>query len=140
MDVKKLSFATSLCIYLLIVVGGYVSQSGSGLACPDWPTCHGRLVPPLEGPALIEYSHRLLASVTGLLIFATGFLVWKRHRSGGLVKLAYAIPLLLVVQIFIGAFTVQSKINPLISTAHLALAVAIFGLSLSLTHLLWNKA
>ena len=46
-----------------ISLGGIVRITDSGLGCPDWPLCHGKLLPPLELHTLIEYSHRLSASV-----------------------------------------------------------------------------
>ncbi len=119
-----------------MLIGAYVSQSGSGLACPDWPTCNGKIIPELKGPVLIEYTHRVFASITGILIIITGYYVWKEKKDSVLMKLAYLTPIFLVLQVFLGAFSVQSKLNPLIVTAHLGIAVIIFGMSLATTILL----
>ncbi|MBI5355397.1 MAG: COX15/CtaA family protein [Candidatus Aenigmarchaeota archaeon] len=137
MEIKKLSALTTAAVFILMLIGAYVTQSGSGLACPDWPTCHGKIIPELRGPVLIEYTHRVFASLSGVLIFLTSYLVWKYHKHDkNLSKLAVATPLALVVQVFLGAFSVQSELNPLIVTAHLGIAITIFGLLLSTTLLL----
>ncbi len=60
--------------YLLIVAGGVVRVSGSGLGCgikgQDWPLCHGRLVPPADLATVIEFSHRMLATLSTCLVVA----------------------------------------------------------------------
>ncbi|MDR7459967.1 MAG: COX15/CtaA family protein, partial [Armatimonadota bacterium] len=108
---------------LLIVLGGIVRVTGAGLACPDWPLCHGRLVPPLEDLVLVEYGHRLLASVVGLL---TVFLVVqaRRARPGPAVgRAAAAALLLLVVQVLLGGLTVHVRLVPAVVAAHLGTAM-----------------
>ena len=64
----KLAVAASIATYLLIVVGGLVRATDSGLGCPDWPGCFGGWVPPPELHAWIEHSHRLVAALALSLI------------------------------------------------------------------------
>ena len=69
---RGLTLFTVLAAFALVVLGGVVRVTESGLGCPDWPLCQGRLIPPLETSAIIEYSHRLVASaLLGPLIVAT---------------------------------------------------------------------
>ena len=63
-----------------VTLGGVVRVTDSGLGCPDWPLCHGQIIPPFDAPTLIEYSHRLSATVLGLFVVGTAIIVWKRHR------------------------------------------------------------
>src|SRR5690349_17346265 len=76
----RLALGTAAVMFALIVVGSIVRTTGSGLACPDWPLCHGRLIPPLQFNILIEWFHRLLALVVGLLLLATA--AWTLLRPG----------------------------------------------------------
>src|SRR3989475_7178249 len=81
---RVLTVATALVTYALVVLGGVVRVSGSGLGCPDWPLCHGRLLPPLNLHAIIEYSHRTTASLASALIVLTAavaLLAWRKRRD-----------------------------------------------------------
>ncbi len=94
--------------YLLMVVGGLVTSSGSGLGCPDWPLCYGTVVPPPKVQAWIEWSHRLLASLTSLFIIISTVLVWKNYK--GLVRYtSLASVLFLIVQIALGGLVVLTE-------------------------------
>ncbi len=119
---------SALSVYALIVLGGTVRATGSSLACPDWPLCHGQLVPPLERQILIEYSHRLLASVTGLLVALSTLVVWLRHRDNGplLLGVTLAIPLI-VAQALLGGATVEQELPPALRAAHLGMALAVLA-------------
>src|SRR4051812_10949371 len=62
-----LAIATATATFLLILIGGLVHGTGSSLACPDWPTCYGTMMPKMEGGVLVEHSHRLAAG-TGMIL------------------------------------------------------------------------
>lgn len=119
-----LATATALGAFVLIIMGGVVRVSGSGLGCPDWPLCHGRLTPPMEASALIEYSHRLLVTAVGLLVLATAVTAWRaRRRQRWVVAAATTTLVLLLVQAGLGGATVKSELEPALVVVHLGLAL-----------------
>jgi heme A synthase len=123
----RLAFAAVVAVFVLMTLGNVVSATGSGLACPDWPLCHGSVIPPLRADVLIEYGHRLAALAATLLILATTIAALARTRAVGLRRLAWLVPALLVVQIALGGITVLLKLPDLISTAHLVNALLILA-------------
>jgi protoheme IX farnesyltransferase len=125
---RVLSVATAVVTYALVVLGGVVRVSGSGLGCPDWPLCHGRLLPPLNLHAIIEYSHRTTASLTSALVVLTALVAvvaWRKRRD---IMIPATLALgLLIVQVVLGAITVRLELPPMIVLAHLATAMALLG-------------
>src|SRR5688500_7861489 len=77
---QRLCLLTSAVVFGLIVLGGIVRATDSGLGCPDWPRCHGSFMPRCETATLIEYSHRLTASIAGLLVLAILVWTWRSYR------------------------------------------------------------
>lgn len=92
----------TLFAWLLMAVGGFVRASESGLGCPDWPACHGRLVAGGHH-ALIEEVHRWIATV---LILGIGALVVALRRDRALRRPLLVVVALLVVQVVLGGVTV----------------------------------
>ena len=92
---------------LLIALGGIVCATESGAGCPDWPGCYGRIIPPPQVNAVIEYTHRFVAALTTPLILAAAWVSWRKTRTiRWLVRpLLVAIPFLFAVIVF-GAFAV----------------------------------
>lgn len=125
---SRLATATAVLMFALVVVGSVVRTTGSGLACPDWPLCHGQLIPPMQFNIFIEWFHRLLALVVSLGLAATvGWVAVHselRARLGGLALLAMA---LLAVQILLGALTVWKLLDPSVVSGHLAVALLLFA-------------
>lgn len=123
----RLAWAAVVAVFFLMTLGNVVSATGSGLACPDWPLCHGSVIPPLRLDVLIEYSHRLAALAATGLIVGTTVLTLRGTRAPGLRRLAWLLPGLLAAQIALGGITVLLKLPHLISTAHLVNALLILA-------------
>jgi heme a synthase len=132
-SLRILAYGSALSTYVLIVIGGYVVFSGSGLACgsngPDsWPTCNGQLIPILSGPVLVEWTHRLFTLVVGVFVLGTTVLVWTRYRDQKRVlQLSTLSFVVLIGQILLGMVTVKTALDPLVSTAHLAAATGLLA-------------
>lgn len=127
--VRRIAWVTVAFTYFLIALGGTVRVSDSGLSCPDWPLCHGRLYAALDIHVLLEQAHRYTASIVSILVVATAIsaLIWARKERQVLIPALLA-PVFLVVQIVLGGLTVLWKLPPTIVTAHLATALAIFAM------------
>ncbi len=132
--IRRLSLGISAATVALLIAGATVSATGAGLACPDWPLCHGRLLPPLEPLVLIEYGHRLLASVVGFLMLLLAVFVWRdrgtRARFG---RTMTVLMLLLGAQVGLGGATVLSRLGPAIVGTHLTTAMTFLVLLVTLT-------
>jgi heme A synthase len=120
---------TATFAYLQIALGGVVRVTGSGLGCPDWPLCHGRPYPPANLQSIIEYSHRAVGSVTGVLIIATVVVarVVYRHRRPAVAWLAAASLIGVVGEGLLGGVVVAHDLAPWLVLAHLGLAMMILG-------------
>jgi heme A synthase len=110
-----------------MTLGNIVSSTGSGLGCPDWPLCHGRVIPPGGAEIWIEFRHRLAVPLFSVLLVATAFLTWRRATAPALRRLAVALVGLLVAQIVLGGVTVLLGLSPLVSTVHLLTALTVLA-------------
>ena len=125
-SLPRLAWTAALATYLLVVLGGIVRITGSGLGCGDeWPICHGRLIPSFADiPTLIEWSHRLVAAIVSTLVALLAVLVWRARRQGpsrpG--RLAYLALGILMVQVLLGAVTVRLHLPPWTVVLHLGTA------------------
>ena len=128
LDIRYLAALTSIATYGVIVLGGVVRATGSGLGCPDWPRCHGQLIPPLDTPVLIEYSHRLAAASVGLLIVGVAVTAWLWHRDNRFVLAGATISvLLLIMQVLVGGVTVNMELPDTVVALHLAIALILLA-------------
>ncbi len=131
---RILTFAASLTTFLLVVIGGIVRVTGSGLGCPDWPLCYGQALPPPQIESIIEFSHRLVASIVGVMVVAMAAIAWRSHRSDRQVTVpALAGVAILVAQILLGAITVVLELPPALVALHLGTALALFACVLLVT-------
>jgi len=131
---QALAVTTVGVTLVLIAIGAVVRTTGSGLGCPDWPLCHGQLLPPPERTAIIEYTHRTAAAIVGLFIVATAAVALLRHRGDTVVRnLAIAAVVLLAVQAWLGKETVERELPPEIVTLHLGTALTLLAVLSVLT-------
>ena len=139
--------ATLFFTYLLMVMGTFVTSTGSGLACPDWPLCYGTVRPPLRMDIWFEWGHRLLGGITGILIIVSTVFVWRNYR--GLPRLfTSAIVGLLFVGVVLGGVTViveapllDSMLNVAIISSHLIISTMILiCLTFSLRYVAGRKS
>jgi heme A synthase len=126
---QRLLLITIAATFVLVVIGGTVRATDSGLGCPDWPTCHGRLIPSADKHTIIEYSHRTAATVVGVLFLGVTFFTFKTERRNKLVFwLAFSAGVVLLAQIILGGVTVKKELPAEIVAAHLATAMAFMGI------------
>ncbi len=99
---------TILFLYALMIMGAFVTSTGSGLACPDWPLCYGSVKPPFRINIWFEWGHRLLGGVTGFLLILSTIFVWLRYRGIARVLTASLLGLLLL-GVLLGGVTVLTE-------------------------------
>jgi heme A synthase len=109
---------------LLLWLGSVVHATHSSLACPDWPTCHGTMLPLMTGGVFWEHLHRLVAGGLVLMWLLATWIAWRETRDRPWIFRACVWGIaLLVVQAVFGGLTVLFKLPPLVSTTHLTLAM-----------------
>ena len=127
MRIICLSFASLALLFTVMLIGTYVDASHQGLSCPDWPLCpNGFNFPPKK--YLFEEIHRIVAAVTASVIIATASYAAKKLAI--VRKTAIAAGIIVVVQIVLGMFVVNTKLEALLVATHLSTGVFLFALVL----------
>jgi heme A synthase len=132
---QRLCLVTCVVIFVLIVIGGTVRATDSSLGCEDhWPKCDGKWIPNTDKATLIEYSHRLTASIVGFLALGIVITAFRNYRhQPRVLQPAVAVGALVVFQALLGAVVVVRELPPEIVTVHLATAMTIIATLLLLT-------
>jgi len=144
---RKLVFVTLFLTFDLILFGAFTRLTDSGLGCPDWPGCYGAANPMIahaaisavesvmpQGPvthfkAWVEMIHRYLAASVGVLILAQVLIAWiKRRQFAGALGFACALLFFVLLQGAFGMWTVTLKLQPVIVTVHLLLAMGLLAM------------
>ena len=132
--VSRVALANVVANVLIVVTGGAVRLTGSGLGCPTWPECTGgSLVPTKElaGHGLIEFGNRTLTFVLTLAAVATLVVVWRSARRD-LRALAVLSFLGIPVQALLGGITVLTGLNPWIVAGHFLLSMVLVAVATTL--------
>jgi heme a synthase len=124
--------------YLLVLFGGIVRITQSGMGCgDDWPKCNGQWIPQFTLPTLIEYTHRLLGVTIGLVAIGLAFYAYRHRRHArfggrnGLARPAYVALAGIVVQGLLGAITVRLELSTAVTAIHFMTALLILALFLA---------
>jgi protoheme IX farnesyltransferase len=127
---QKLAIATVVTTVLLVTIGVVVRATGSGMGCPDWPLCNGRLVPEMGNyQAWFEWIHRTVAALIGFEILGLALLAFRDHRDRRSLIWPTLVAIVLVgFQAWLGRETVRLNNSGESVTAHLAAAMALLGL------------
>src|SRR5688572_3517886 len=118
---RALVYGTLALTFGVVVWGGIVRVTGSGLGCPDWPLCHGQFLPGLDPQTRIEWFHRFIAIVAGLSLAALGLITIARYRDRRrALALVVAAGVLYLLQALLGAVVVLLELPDTWVTAHFA--------------------
>ncbi|HSB57746.1 MAG TPA: COX15/CtaA family protein [Nitrosopumilaceae archaeon] len=129
MILKYLALASLIVLYSLMFIGGYVSASGLGLSCPEWPLCPSGVLPTQE--YLIEWSHRFIAATTGVLIVSTAVGSWLAKGSDKKIRITGTLAgIFVVTQITLGAIVIDLKLHALLVAIHLGIGILLFAMTL----------
>lgn len=120
---RVVSLLALIVAFAQVTLGGVVRVTGSGLGCPDWPLCHGQIIPPFDLATMIEYSHRLAGSLLGILTLLTLLLAWWAYRTRPWVFIPCLTAMIVVIVAGIfGGVTVLTELAWGMRLIHLTLA------------------
>ncbi len=137
---------TVIIVFSLLVVGASVTANHFGGLCglntpEDWPLCNGQLFPPADVGAVVEYTHRILASLSGLFLILTALVFWRaKDAPSGARKLIYLALISVLVEIAIGGVVVNTNLSASVVTLHQAFALLVFGFTVGAAAISLRKA
>lgn len=117
----------------IVASGSAVRLTGSGLGCPDWPRCYGKVVPPGDLNAIIEYANRLFTGVVGIAVIAAAVLSFRRRPyRWHLVVFGALLPLGVIGQAALGAIVVANELAPELVMGHFILSMILLDAAFAL--------
>nr|WP_029192211.1 COX15/CtaA family protein [Paenibacillus harenae] len=135
---RALALAACIGMLLVLLAGALVTNTESGRGCgDDWPLCHGKFIPAYTLESMIEYSHRLVSGLEGLLVLAVSLSVYSKYRKN---REAFKEPLFYsgtallftVIQALMGAAAVMWPQSPPILAIHFGISLIAFAATLLL--------
>jgi len=128
--VHKFSVFVVFWTILLFIAGALVTSKDAALSVTDWPTSHGKMVPPLsslQGGDLFEFSHRAVAGGLGILVLILAVLLWLKESRVWLRWLGFVAVLGVVVQAVLGGQVVIRLLHYWLPVIHACFAQIVFG-------------
>jgi heme a synthase len=120
--------AAASLAFAQVIMGSWVRINGDGMTCPDWPLCHGVLVPSLVGGVVLEWTHRAIALAVGVAIVAAFAAGWRVRRAiSGVAPTLFALVAVFVLQVIVGGITIHESNNPPSVVLHWACAMILLA-------------
>ncbi len=132
----RLNVLALVLVTLIVVTGGAVRLTGSGLGCSDWPECStGHLTPALQFHGLVEFGNRMVTVVLTIAVVAA-FLaaVFRRPHRRDLVYLSGGLVVGILAQAVLGGIVVYTKLNPYLVMVHFLATMALLADAVVLVH------
>ena len=120
-------------LFILLIWGNAVSGLKAGLACPDWPLCHGEVIPPFRWDIYVEFSHRVIGGITSIVLFILCYRRFRAYEKNYRI-LPLLVVLLLLFQIVLGGIVVLAKLPVNLTTIHFTNAIIIFSITLYMVY------
>jgi heme a synthase len=135
---RRVAYITLAALTLIVLSGAAVRLTDSGLGCPNWPRCYGKVLPPISGHALIEFGNRAVAGIVGFItVVAAVLALTRRPFRRDLAWLAVCLPLGVVAQAVLGGYTVKEHLAPGFVMGHFLLSMVILIAAVALA---WRSA
>lgn len=138
---KWLGALTSCGMFVVLVMGALVTNTGSGHGCANtWPLCRGQFIPEFAVGTFIEFSHRAVTGVVSLLVFALAAGVWLRYRRRREVQVL--VPLMIVfllLQAVLGAIAAGTHETPAVLALHFGVSLISFASIVLTTAFVWES-
>jgi cytochrome c oxidase assembly protein subunit 15 len=123
---RRVAYVALAALTLIVLTGAAVRLTDSGLGCPDWPRCYGKVLPPLSTHAVIEYSNRAVSGLVGVIAVITFVLAFfRRPMRRDLVWLSLTLPVGVLAQAVLGGFTVREHLAPGFVMGHFGLSMLV---------------
>jgi heme A synthase len=140
---RRLAYATAAAVFVLIIVGGIVRVSDSGLGCgpggsgtDGWPLCGGRVVPVVDTQMVVEYTHRILAAIAAVMVALLAFFARRHQRDNRpLARTSTGAFGLILFQAALGGLTVEKGLEEELVAIHLGVAMLQIALILLVARL-----
>jgi cytochrome c oxidase assembly protein subunit 15 len=137
---KGMALLTAIGMFCVLLAGALVTKTESGRGCgEDWPLCNGKFIPAYTIESMIEYSHRAVSGIVGILVLVTVIWVWRVVRERKDIRL-YAISALFftVLQAILGAMAVIWEQSNAVMALHFGFSLVAFASTLLLAIAIWR--
>ncbi len=129
----RTAYVALAALTLIVMSGAAVRLTGSGLGCPTWPRCYGKIYPPLETHAVIEFSNRMITVPVSIAAIAAFVLAFRRRPyRRDLMRLSALLPLGVLAQAVLGGLTVRGALDYGWVMGHFALSMLVLVAAVAL--------